>query len=700
MRLLARRPRTAAVLVATTAGLGATGIAAAGADTTTTAPDVRSMRVAVVLMRLPGISAQPVSKAALHASTFGATNSVADWYSQMSGGQVAVTGTVYGYYGGVRSCDLSTELSAAAAAATAGGIRRRELRRSRRVHARPGMRFLGHGLDRGGWRVPERRNSEPRSDRARTGPQPRSEACRGVRLRRRGVFRLPRRLRRSRRRDGRPDGRPRLQRRAQVHARLDPGGGGPDGHDRSADDRPDGVGESAGAGIDRADPRTRRRRHVVRDRSAGIGWLRRGDRRRMGSPGRVGGDGRHGAAERSCARAGPDVLGPGPQGEHHHHHRLRPDRVDPRLCRQLRDSVDPERRRRSGRDLGAEHCDRREDVVGELRYHADRAVRSRRRRGSYGDRLDVREPARRPGQVQRQPRQPVRREHRQSRCAATHRVLGDTRRSACDRAQRSRSGTRPSTARRFRVPTTFSGIRSTAGRPFKRPRARTAPSPARARPCAPDNGRSSCSASFSTARAAGFTARSGLRGIGAATARSGARGSRSTRCSKSCRRPVRSASGEHCRPLGNGERAESSRSSPRSRRVVARSRVARTAFAVRVRAAEPLTRVGPYRAPTPPAFPDHCGCVRTAHDRQRGGARARLLLVAQGRLRNLGDRRGRGARARPRGPGAHRRSRRRSAGRARARDRSRSGSARLAARRARGAHRRARPARGRRRAAV
>ena len=76
----------------------------------------RSMRVAVVLMRLPGSSAQPVTKASLQASVFGPTNSVANWYSQMSGGQVTVTGTVYGYYGGVRSCDLSTELAAAAAA--------------------------------------------------------------------------------------------------------------------------------------------------------------------------------------------------------------------------------------------------------------------------------------------------------------------------------------------------------------------------------------------------------------------------------------------------------------------------------------------------------------------------------------------------------------------------------------------------------
>ena len=123
MRLLTRRSLTFAVLVAVTAGLGVSGIGstAASADTTTTAPVVRSMRVAVVMLRLPGSTAEPVSKAALQASMFGATKSVADWYSQMSGGQVTVTGTVYGYYSGVRSCDLTTELAAGAAAAAQDG---------------------------------------------------------------------------------------------------------------------------------------------------------------------------------------------------------------------------------------------------------------------------------------------------------------------------------------------------------------------------------------------------------------------------------------------------------------------------------------------------------------------------------------------------------------------------------------------------
>jgi hypothetical protein len=85
------------------------------------AKSVRSMRIAVVLMRLPGSAAEPVTKAAVQAATFGATNSVAHWFSQMSGGQVAVTGKVYGYFNGVKGCDLAVQGAAAAAAAAPAG---------------------------------------------------------------------------------------------------------------------------------------------------------------------------------------------------------------------------------------------------------------------------------------------------------------------------------------------------------------------------------------------------------------------------------------------------------------------------------------------------------------------------------------------------------------------------------------------------
>ena len=186
MRLLTRRSPTAAVLVATRQPrLGATGIAAAGADTTTTAPVVRSMRVAVV--HAPPPRHAPRSRSAkppLQATMFGATKSVATWYSQMSGGQVTVTGTVYGYYGGVRSCDLATELDAGAAAAAEDGYVASDYDQSRRVHARAVVWLRRNGVDRRERCVP-RRHCASGCDRARARSQPRPDARGrvGVRLR-------------------------------------------------------------------------------------------------------------------------------------------------------------------------------------------------------------------------------------------------------------------------------------------------------------------------------------------------------------------------------------------------------------------------------------------------------------------------------------------------------------------------------------
>ena len=93
---------------ATVASIGE-GSATAHATVTTT--PTRTLRVAVVLMRLPGSANEPVSIASAQSSTFGATNSVANWFSQTSGGQVSVTGKVYGYYSGIASCDLADQLS-------------------------------------------------------------------------------------------------------------------------------------------------------------------------------------------------------------------------------------------------------------------------------------------------------------------------------------------------------------------------------------------------------------------------------------------------------------------------------------------------------------------------------------------------------------------------------------------------------------
>jgi hypothetical protein len=103
------------------ASVAVSDVSAAAATPASSVASAHSLRVAVVLLRLPGTTAQPVSKAEVQASTFNTTASVANWYSQTSGGQVAVTGTVYGYYDGVSSCDLATELRAGAAAAANHG---------------------------------------------------------------------------------------------------------------------------------------------------------------------------------------------------------------------------------------------------------------------------------------------------------------------------------------------------------------------------------------------------------------------------------------------------------------------------------------------------------------------------------------------------------------------------------------------------
>ena len=102
------------------AGLSPAAATPASAHATALVP-ARTMRIAVVLLRLPGSNAEPVSRATMQSTMFGATKSVANWFAQTSGGQVKVTGAVYGYFGGVRSCDLATELAAGAAAAAQSG---------------------------------------------------------------------------------------------------------------------------------------------------------------------------------------------------------------------------------------------------------------------------------------------------------------------------------------------------------------------------------------------------------------------------------------------------------------------------------------------------------------------------------------------------------------------------------------------------
>jgi hypothetical protein len=75
----------------TAAQLGGTMTSEAVAQATT-------KRIAVVMLHTKGSTTEPVTLAQAQANVFGATNSVAEWMNQGSGGTVTVTGKVYGYY--------------------------------------------------------------------------------------------------------------------------------------------------------------------------------------------------------------------------------------------------------------------------------------------------------------------------------------------------------------------------------------------------------------------------------------------------------------------------------------------------------------------------------------------------------------------------------------------------------------------------
>ena len=102
-------------------GIAASPASIANARPSTSPRVTHQMRIAVVLMHLPKSTAEPVTKARVRASTFGPSDSVASWYSETSGGQVAVTGSVFGYYAGLKTCDLAKQLAAGAAAAKKDG---------------------------------------------------------------------------------------------------------------------------------------------------------------------------------------------------------------------------------------------------------------------------------------------------------------------------------------------------------------------------------------------------------------------------------------------------------------------------------------------------------------------------------------------------------------------------------------------------
>ncbi len=85
------------------------------------------MLVAVVLMHLPGSKAEPVATREAGARFFGRRRgqaSVAQWFAEASGGQMSVTGTVFGYYNAplaTHDCNLSDWLRVASTAAARDG---------------------------------------------------------------------------------------------------------------------------------------------------------------------------------------------------------------------------------------------------------------------------------------------------------------------------------------------------------------------------------------------------------------------------------------------------------------------------------------------------------------------------------------------------------------------------------------------------
>ena len=103
--------------------LDASSITPSGA-TASAIPTVGTFRVAVVLMHLPGSRKEPVKKKLIQDTMFNAPDSVADWYEEVSGGQLSVSGQVFGWYDSnvpKNNCDTQLWLDTASAAAQADG---------------------------------------------------------------------------------------------------------------------------------------------------------------------------------------------------------------------------------------------------------------------------------------------------------------------------------------------------------------------------------------------------------------------------------------------------------------------------------------------------------------------------------------------------------------------------------------------------
>jgi hypothetical protein len=106
------------------AAFNTTNVSGTGGAVAAAVPATGSKRIAVVLVHLPGSTTEPWTKAQIQAAFFGATNSVASWFSEVSNGTTTVTGDVYGYYDvniAAGDCNLPDMQNAAETAAAKDG---------------------------------------------------------------------------------------------------------------------------------------------------------------------------------------------------------------------------------------------------------------------------------------------------------------------------------------------------------------------------------------------------------------------------------------------------------------------------------------------------------------------------------------------------------------------------------------------------
>jgi Ca2+-binding RTX toxin-like protein len=105
-------------------GFAVTSVSASAPASAAAAPTPTPMKVALILMQSKENQLSASFKAEANQTMFTAPDSVAQWFDSSSGGQVAMSGTVYGNYNTtVNSCNLATWLNTGEKAAKVDGFR-------------------------------------------------------------------------------------------------------------------------------------------------------------------------------------------------------------------------------------------------------------------------------------------------------------------------------------------------------------------------------------------------------------------------------------------------------------------------------------------------------------------------------------------------------------------------------------------------